>query len=44
MFASAGLEKKEEMTFDDFSRLLADHKEELGYVHLNFDGLLNCEM
>lgn len=37
MFTSAGLQKKEEMTFDDFSRLLADHRDELGYVHLSFD-------
>lgn len=39
MFTSAGLEKKEEITFDDFLHLLADHREELGYVHLSFDGL-----
>ncbi|XP_071039639.1 dual oxidase 2 [Parasteatoda tepidariorum] len=38
MFTSAaGLQNKHEITFDDFSHLLADHREELGYVQLSFN-------
>ncbi|XP_035207728.1 dual oxidase 2-like isoform X3 [Stegodyphus dumicola] len=37
MFSSAGLQKKQEITFDDFTHLLADHREELGYVQLSFN-------
>ncbi|GFT66944.1 hypothetical protein NPIL_295941 [Nephila pilipes] len=37
MFTSAGLQQKQEITFEDFSHLLADHREELGYVQLSFN-------
>ncbi|KAG8180699.1 hypothetical protein JTE90_005796 [Oedothorax gibbosus] len=37
MFNSAGLHTKQEITFSDFSHLFADHREELGYVQLNFN-------
>ncbi len=38
MFRTAGLKSRQELTFDDFQKLLGDYKEELGYAELNFDG------
>lgn len=40
MFTSAGLQQKQEMTFADFQILLADHREQLGYVQLSFNSKL----
>ncbi|GIY66004.1 hypothetical protein CEXT_213071 [Caerostris extrusa] len=37
MFTSAGLQQKQEITFSDFTHILADHREELGYVQLSFN-------
>ncbi|CAG2111400.1 unnamed protein product, partial [Medioppia subpectinata] len=37
MFRSAGLRSRQELTFNDFQKLLGDYKEELGYAELNFD-------
>ncbi|KAG1674994.1 Dual oxidase 2 [Nymphon striatum] len=36
MFTSAGLQDKQSITLQDFMKLVADHKEELGYAQLNF--------
>jgi dual oxidase len=38
MFRTAGLKSRQELTFEDFQKLLGDYKEELGYAELNFDG------
>ncbi|XP_023217441.1 dual oxidase 2-like [Centruroides sculpturatus] len=37
MFKSANLQHKQDLTFDDFTKLLGDYREDLGYVQLNFD-------
>ncbi|GBM06687.1 Dual oxidase 2 [Araneus ventricosus] len=37
MFTTAGIQQKQEMTFADFQNLLADHREQLGYVQLSFN-------
>lgn len=39
MFSSAGLQEKQSITLQDFMKLVADHKEELGYAQLNFKGM-----
>lgn len=37
MFKAANLQHKDKLNFDDFSKLLADYHDELGYIQLNFD-------
>lgn len=37
IFKAAGLQNKQELTFQDFLHLLSDHREELGYMQLSFD-------
>ncbi|XP_054156010.1 dual oxidase-like isoform X2 [Oppia nitens] len=37
MFRSAGLRSRQELTFQDFQKLLGEYKDELGYAELNFD-------
>ena len=39
MFASAGFQNKQELTLEDFSVLLRDHKEQLSSAHLNISGV-----
>lgn len=38
MFQQAGLNNKEELTFDDFSKLLKDYKQYLDCAQLDFGG------
>lgn len=38
MFTSSGLQDKQEISFDDFQKLLSGHQDVLNYATLNFEG------
>lgn len=41
MFKSAGMAEKQVLTFEDFNRLLRDHKDKLERANLGFAGMFN---